>query len=79
MMQEAEVHILLGIKIILFALGNQISCKKNCSVSSGRTEFFFTKKKNYSNYLVYSFCVCVVLTLTLLTLNVRMSIENRKR
>ena len=59
MMQEAEVHILLGIKIILFALGNQISCKKNCSVSSGRTEFFFTKKKNYSNYLVYSFCVCV--------------------
>ena len=45
MMQEAEVHILLGIKIILFALGNQISCKKNCSVSSGRTEVFFTKKK----------------------------------
>ena len=59
MMQEAEVHILLGIKIILFALGNQISCKKNCSVSSGRTEVFFTKKKIIAIIQFILFvCVC---------------------
>ena len=59
MMQEAEVHILLGIKIILFALGNQISCKKNCSASSGRTESFFTKKKIIAIILFILFvCVC---------------------